>query len=511
MSQTFIFEELDEATHDYLIAVRDNEGSGAPGVFAPSSSSMAGCGCIAGPIIVLVTLIFTLTNWIDVIYDDPVRVALLQTAGLLLGGWLLLAGIRSSASKGSKRVAGHWVYVDPLHMYEALREQVTVTRIDDAVEANFTHNYNNGNYQNSVIRILLGGNSVRQVTLKNEARAEQMVVFLNYLAWARGEGGDRAILPAASLGGLAKYVSKNDAEPKDAEGNINLNLVELDITEVPEEPTREGRAMPSFLPYILILIGGLAIFGLMAYVINPPMRDDAIYSTITKYQWAIEPRLLRAYLIDERNTRHRKEVQDLLSNFYNTPISQIDAKADNPLLKQGMIKVLESLRTADQPIVSMRITELVPDGKDKTKRSDRAGADQRQKKLQEALVGGTATAGAGGGIMDELARMSPAIRSPDGQPLTPQPPPIGHQLIAFAEAPEDANNAHFDIAYNLVPGSAANRFVVEITVTIRTNIEENPVANSTLGMPGEFTLEQLDGERMNEVRDRIVKGMIGKD
>jgi hypothetical protein len=506
MSQKIIFEELDEATHDYLIAVRDSEGSGAPGVFAPSSSSMAGCGCIGGPIIILVTLVFTLTTWLNVIYDDPVRVALLQTAGLLLGGWLMLAGLRSSASKGSKRVAGHWVYVDPLHMYEALREQVTVTRVDDAVEANFTHNYNNGNYQNSVIRILLGDNKVTQVTLKNEARAEQMVVFLNYLAWARGEGGDRATLPPASLGGLAKYVSKHDAEPKDAEGNINLNLVELDITEVPEEPSREGRAMPSFLPYVAILAGGIAIFFVMAYHVNPWRRDEAIFNTITEYQWAIEPRLLRAYLIDERNTRHRDEAQKLLSNFYGTPISQIDAKADNPLLKQGMIKVLESLRTADQPIVSLRVREQL-DGKS----SGKAGADQRQKKLQEALVGGTATAGAGGGIMDELARISPAIRSPDGQPLSPQPPPIGHQLIAFVEAPEDANNAHFDIVYNLVPGSAANRYVVEITVTIRTSIEENPVATSTLGMLGEFTLEQLDGEKMNEVRDRIVKGMIGKD
>ena len=43
-----------------------------------------------------------------------------------------------------------------------------ITAIDDVVEANFTHNYNNGAYQNSVIRILLGGNTVAQVTLNNE-------------------------------------------------------------------------------------------------------------------------------------------------------------------------------------------------------------------------------------------------------------------------------------------------------------------------------------------------------
>jgi hypothetical protein len=506
MSEKFVFEELDEATHDYLVAVRDGKGAGAPGVFAPSSSSMAGCGCIAGPIIILMTLAFTLTTWINVIYDDPVRVALLQTAGILLGGWLLVAAIRSKATSGSRKVAGHWVYVDPLYMYEANREQITITPIDDAIEANFTHNYNNGNYQNSVIRILLGGNSVRQVTLNNESRAEQMVVFLNYLAWARGEGGDRATLPPASLGGLAKYVSRNDAEPKDPEGNINLNLVELDITEVPEQPTREGRAMPSFLPYVGILVAGLLIFYVMAYQINPKRRDDAIYSTITEHQWAIEPRLLRAYLIDERNTRHRKDAQELLSKFYDAPINHINQKAGNPTLGQGMVAVLESVRGPDQPVVSLRIKERF-----EGKPSGKSGAEQRQKKLQEIVVGGNAVAGAGGGIMDELARISPVIRPPEGQLQPPLPPPIGHQLIAFVEAPEDATNAHFDIVYNLIPGNAANRYLVEITIAVRTDVEGQPIAMASFRKSDVFTLDDLDGEGMNKVRDWIVHSLVGKE
>jgi hypothetical protein len=385
-------------------------------------------------------------------------------------------------------------------------EQRDLLYVDDAVEANFTHNYNNGSYQNSVIRVLLGGNSVRQVTLKNESRAEQMVVFLNYLAWARGEGGDRATLPPASLGGLAKYVSKNDAEPKDAEGNINLNLVELDITEVPEEPAREGRAMPAFLPYIGILVGGLAIFGIMAYVVNPPLRDDAIFAAVTKHQSTIEPRFLRAYLMDERNKKHRKDAQDLLSKFYDAPISHIKSKADNLLLKEGMIKLLESLRTADQPIVSLRVKEQVDE-----KPSGKSGAEQRQKKLQELLVGGSAIAGGGGGIMDEFARISPPVQPPPGQVFTETPPPVGHQLIAFVEAPEEEPkpNAHFDVVYNLVPGSGPNRFVVEITINIRSDVEKNPEATSTLAVKGEFTLDQLDGEGMNVIRDRIVNALIG--
>src|SRR5262245_24212014 len=104
MSQTFVFEELDEGTREYLTAVRDAQGSGAPGVFAPASSSLAGCGCIAGPLIIIATLAFTLTTWIDVVYDDPARVALLQTAGILVGGWLLFAAIRAALGKGSRKM-----------------------------------------------------------------------------------------------------------------------------------------------------------------------------------------------------------------------------------------------------------------------------------------------------------------------------------------------------------------------------------------------------------------------
>src|SRR5262245_55393515 len=98
MPETFVFEELDETTRDYLMAVRDAEGEGAPGVFTPTSSALAGCGCVAGPIIIIATLLLTLTDWIGVVYDDPVRVALLQTGGLLVGGWLLFAFFRSKAA-----------------------------------------------------------------------------------------------------------------------------------------------------------------------------------------------------------------------------------------------------------------------------------------------------------------------------------------------------------------------------------------------------------------------------
>ena len=245
----------------------------------------------------------------------------------------------------------------------------------------------------------------------------------------------------------------------------------------------------------------------MAYVVNPPLRDDAIYQrsdqAAVDYRAAVPPRLPHGRA---KHAAPQGGTTATVQVLHHRRSSHIESKADNPLLKQGMIKVLESLRTADQPIVSLRVKEQVDE-----KPSGKSGAEQRQKKLQELLVGGSAIAGGGGGIMDEFARISPPVQPPPGQVFTETPPPVGHQLIAFVEAPEEEPkpNAHFDVVYNLVPGSGPNRFVVEITINIRSDVEKNPEATSTLAVKGEFTLDQLDGEGMNVIRDRIVNALIG--
>jgi hypothetical protein len=219
----------------------------------------------------------------------------------------------------------------------------------------------------------------------------------------------------------------------------------------------------------------------------------------------VEPRFLRAYLIDERNKRHRKQVLDMLAGFYAPVINHVENRAASPELKAGMIKLLESLRAADQPIVSLRVTELM-DGKP----SGKSGAGERQKRLREDLVGGKTNTGGGGGILDEFAMVSPPIQAPPGIIFPQPPPPIGHQLIAFAEAPDEAKNAHIEVTYELKPGTEANAYRVEVTITIRTDVEGQPVATDHLLMPMEFTLAQLDGAEMDRIRDQIVKDLVGK-
>ncbi|MBA4189572.1 MAG: hypothetical protein C0467_16425 [Planctomycetaceae bacterium] len=514
MSQTFVFEELDAPTRTYLTEVRDSGGAGAPGVFALTSSTMAGCGCGTGVVVIIATLLATLTTMFDVIYQDPGRVALLQTAGILLGGWLIFAA-RRSASRGSKTMAGHWAYIDPLHLYEAYREQITVTPINDVAEANFTHSYNNGTYQNSVVRGLRSAGPPIAITVNNELRAEQMVVFLNYLAWARGsEGGDRASLPPAALGALARYVAENDSEPKDAEGNINLKLIDMAYEEIPEEPKREGRAAPSFMPYVFLLVAGIGTYFAMSLAINPPIHDDAIFSAVITEN--CEPWFLQMYLLDEKNnTRHREQVKARLGQEYNRAMDMLKQQPPgDPELRKGMVKIMDSLKETIRPVVSLTVSEGGTGPK--------TGAEKRVEKLRDELVGKVegrkAHADAKdpeyyeavGGIMGKLAQIMPGVQPRDGIQFIVPRTPVGIQLIEFAFKPDDATHAHFEITYEFVPAQGKKEmYRLKAKVEVRTDLEAAPVAiySEEIGQP---VAESDFGREVDKLRDRLLLGLVGQ-
>jgi hypothetical protein len=491
MSATYNFEELDAQTREYLTAVRDAEGRGSPGIFASTTDPLPGVGCVVGPLVIIGTLLGTLIPD-RMVLNDPIGLAMLQTAGLLLGAWLITAKLRMSAAR--RRLAGNWVYADPLFLYQAFREQVTLIPLDDLAEARVTHNYNNDAYTNSALTLLFSGRRQATVTIPNERRADQLRTYLNYVAWARGpEGGTRAKLSPATLGGVARYVARNDDEPTDAEGGLNLNLVELDITEVPEEPSRDGRALPSVLPYVAMILFAAACFCAFAWVVDPPLRDDALYDLIMKEPY-VEPQHLRAYLLDERNKLHRDAVAKRLAQFYDDPVRHVQRQGQDPELREGMAKVLDSLRTAEQPLASLRVTEQnTPPGTEGNKA-------KREKELRTQLVNA---------INAEFSRQpwGQPIRVPNEENPPPRSP-IGEQLIAFIEAPEGADKVHFDITYGVEPAeNGAGRLAA--TVTIRTNINEQPVATGTLALPGTFDAATLDTQ-VPRLAAGLAKAMVGQ-
>src|SRR5439155_12203244 len=161
-------------------------------------------------------------------------------------------------------------------------------------------------------------------------------------------------------------------------------------------------------------------------------------------------------------TRHRETVTKKLADFYDPTVAALQNRPGGTGLKDGLAKVLESVRTAEQAIVSIRVAEAKAPG---------GGGDSeaRAKRLLDAFATRTAT---------ELTNVSPRqIVLPPGVVVNPPPPPIGEQLLAFVEAPADAPAAHFDIRYWFEPVEDGS-FKVVCRVEVRTSIDEQPVGSA---------------------------------
>ena len=108
-----------------------------------------------------------------------------------------------------------------------------------------------------------------------------------------------------------------------------------------------------------MVLAAAAIFVVMTFLVNPVARDNAIYSDVMATP--TEPRFLRVYLMDSRNTLYRTEVLNALSSHYHGVIQFVNTKAQQPELRSGMLKILESLRKdGNRPVVmSLRVTGKV--------------------------------------------------------------------------------------------------------------------------------------------------------
>jgi len=452
MATIFIFEELDDATREYLLTVRSREGRGMPGVFIKQSNSLPTIGCILGPILILVTLGFTLTP--DLVFNEPSGLALLQTAGILLGTWMILAAFRSWFSKKSRRIAGHWSYVDPLFLCEARAEQLSVTPMSSVTEVKCVHNMTNNVYQNTVVTITFEAGKPRKLTFKDQRRAEAIVQFSNFLTWSKGpEGFGSTPPPPAVLGALAKYVSKNDSLPLDENGAVNLGVLKLDVQEIPTEIQRVGSARPNVLIYGFLLIFAVGTYFAMKQV-DVPARDEAFFKLVTTDP--MQPIFLRQYLADDRNQLHRDEIFKRLGPFYDREIAQVKGNVRDAKIKEGMMQLLDSLKRAEQPVVFILVVEQTPPP------GGESGKDERSKRLRDLFVRRAA---------DTLTTVWDNSRPPSIDLMDPKPPTMGEQLIRFIEAPENTT-PHLEIRYQFVPEPGApNQFHMKAAVTIRDDVK----------------------------------------
>jgi hypothetical protein len=218
--------------------------------------------------------------------------------------------------------------------------------------------------------------------------------------------------------------AEDDEPPRQGEA------LDLDLEKVPEAPARANRAGFGWPMLLLIPLATAGLY-LVLWAVNRPLGDDLAFAR-AKEDGAPG---LRGYLLDERYTRHRDEARQLLAKQYDAPVAKLRAApaGKNPALREGMVKLVESLRTADSPAVSID----VQDSNNVTPTPQGQAAQLRQE------------------VADGLARA------------------IGPQLIAFA-APAEGRPAHLTIRYQLTP--VGNMSTATVEVEIRTDLDQVPVA-----------------------------------
>lgn len=416
MQQTLFLDELDDESRQYLVTVKNQQGEGAPGVFVPTTNWLPLIGLIVGIVLIGIVLIFTLAP-----LDNPFGMALLQTALLLPGGWMIVAALRVWIGAGVGTNLGHFVYADANRVWHAQGSKVTITELAGLEVAVATDNYNDGNYQNTTVEMGLRGGGHAAVTLNNLGGAHDLVNFLNALVVTRASGGGQST--AVQLAAAAKGMALGGYyAPQYARGGEDPALAN------PPTPERISRPLAGWVACgVIVLIAVGTIFLMNA--LNVSMRDHAIFELLKQVEARRDSNnvdYLRTYLLDPRCTRNVEAVKEMLSRHYDAPIQELRAKAGEQPLPAEFIKQVENVRKAAFPAVSLRVTEMAPEkglekGDDFTPGSRAARAVRVREKLAECLCGAVG----------------------------------GDKLLSFVEVPEDVKpQIEFVYGYVTIPAKA---------------------------------------------------------
>jgi hypothetical protein len=385
-TQRFEAEELDSASVDYLRAVRENDGRGAPGVYLDAQAAgltearLPIWSLIGG---ILLLLFGLLVVWL-VILQDPFKVAFLATALFFLGGWMVVAWVRCLIARQRSRYLGHFKYCDPLYFWHASGTGVWVTPLRGLLDARCRHNAGS---TDSTVRVVLEEEAF-DVPVKSDYLAEGLEVYLNEVA-----ASDKGLPIDRGFRALARAeLDDGDDEP---------------VVEAIPEPHKAHMSL-SWLRYPVVLVLFAAMFG-VNYVLCKAWRDSSIFGR------AKTPGDLRAYLADPRNTRYRDKAQSQLDALHERAAKQIEAQPGEAALTRGLASVVRALRTSPTPILTVGVV-----------RSPRKEPTSMEAILGPAVMPVTASV-----MIKQLASsLSP------GQMNAIVGSPLGEQIVVFGEATE---------------------------------------------------------------------------
>jgi hypothetical protein len=435
-TRTYHFETLDEATQDYLRLARDSGGSEMPGVYVEKTNYLPMLGLLIGVGLIAATLILTLPPHF---FDNPTNEAMLQTAGLLVGGWMVITAFRVWMAKRSPRYLGHFVYADARHVWDASGAVVRVTDIGELREAKATENYSEEKYQNTSVALRFPGERVN-LTMHDEEGGQQLMAFLNHLVRLRGgDGRGSTSASPVVLGAMARIAAHTGKVP------AAVSERHLAVSRLPK-PTQVSEPRSGMVTYALIIaaaVGGVIVMR----EVDTVLRDDAVFEDV-KDQNAP---LLRAYLLDKRCTAHRADVEHLLARYYEPLISRLKERAKAPGQEwvAGLAEVLDQIKSAPVEAVSIRADEA----RDPARAGDNFGdaaVKMRQEEVEKKVANGLVAS-------------------------------VGQDRIAFAQAPTDVPPM-IELSYKYTPAANPQRrgeYDLQLSVQFRRGPEQPVIASKT--------------------------------
>lgn len=441
--KSFQYEQLDADTKAYLRFVRDGRGRGSPGVFIPFKSSKPIWAIIVGPLVFLLFLgigyTSTKAGW---------AVAMLQTAGVMLGGWLIVFAIRRWTVNPDK-FAGHFVYFDPDHAFYGLGEEIQVAKLGREPDVE-------PRGENLVRFDTSSGAFV--VPVPSRVLGQYVTDYYDAVKWVRNRtDGPWAGANSAEAGGVARFLVEEDREP------TTLADTGLEVDDIPSELTTARGPSSGLVRYLILLGIGAGVFALFAFT-NPAVLDDMAFDRAKEAVAEEKARnanpaeksinkgftgafAVRDYLLNDKHTRHRKEAEELLSGLYTEPINRLRSglaalpQKDRDV-RNELVELLEILRKEPTPAVSFRISLETVDGDGQKKRTEIAG--ERGKQVRSLFADGFGAA-------------------------------IGKDLV-LGTVPGETVKANIEVAYTQDP---RNRSVFAWTVEVRSKYTQAKVFDTT--------------------------------
>jgi len=439
------FVELDTETRDYLRTVAKRVGNKTPGVFVKVQNYWPVIAFILGPIIGFMGVMVAMFS-----SKNASAVAMLVTASVLLGGWLFVYAFRRWMAGVSSKFAGFYTYFDPTHVYQVNGEEITVTDISEFDEVSLKHNTSNGQYSSSKLTFNLVNDGRLGVPMKNQRRAEYVKSYYDAIEWLEmHEDKQWRNLPLHELGIVAKSVVASGDVPEE----LKIDSV---VDSLPVEPQKTNRASGGLLPYFAILIAGVAIYFASIAALTPLQDTLAFNDARTRGAPG-----LRAYLLDDRNTRHRDEAKVLMTALYEPAINRVKTNVKDEAVKARFVEILNSLREAGSPVLSLIVTEKSPPD------------------LQ--MLAPTRTSSSLTDLADTLGTY------------------IGTELVAFAVPPQD-KNAHIELAYAIVPHEEnISSYKATWQLRLRTTPDGEAIDSQVYTLPGVYDPARL-GQIPNDLK-----------